>query len=69
MDDDDDEDEAADGAYGPRALSLWRWIVTPFVIIVRIGQAAGALVWHRRAIFLFVGGTLFFHFRGDDLAV
>jgi hypothetical protein len=68
VDDDEDEDGRA-GGYGPGALSLWRWIVAPFVIIIRVGRAAGALVWQRRAIFLFVGGTLFFHFRGDDLAV
>lgn len=68
MDEEDDDDGHASG-YGPRALSLWRWIVAPFVIVIRIGRAAGAMVWQRRAIFLFVGGTLFFHFRGDDLAV
>lgn len=66
MEEEDDED---DTGYGPRALSLWRWVVAPFVIIIRIGRAAGAMVWHRRAIFLFLGGSLFFHYRGDDLAV
>ena len=71
VEDEEDEEEEWDeeGWTGPWALSLWRWVVTPFVVVIRVGGRVGGLIWHRRAIFMFLGGTLFFHFRGDDLAV
>lgn len=68
-DEEEDEEEYGEGGMRGRALSLWRWVVMPVFVVVRVGRRVGGLIWHRRAIFMFIGGTLFFHFRGEDLAV
>jgi len=73
VDDEDDEEEEDEGEYAGgvrgRVLSLWRWVVMPVFVVVRVGRRVGGLIWHRRAIFMFIGGTMLFHFRGEDLAV
>ncbi|TFJ81875.1 hypothetical protein NSK_007122 [Nannochloropsis salina CCMP1776] len=67
--DEEEEEEGREDGRGSRVLSLWRWAVGPMIFIIRVGGQVGGLVWRRRAIFMFIGGTLFFHLRGDDLAV
>lgn len=44
-------------------------MVFPFVVLRKWGVGIMAVAWERRAIVMFFGGAIFFHFRGDDCAV